>query len=200
MGDGLRIARHEPGAAPRFLYDFAEPDCWLAAEGAVARLGATAEWVPVRGAAVRGGAPPAPADPDGLAARAAAAGLLPVRWPAAWPWDPEPALLAATYAKAIGRVIAFSLAAFRQAYAGGRDLGDADTVLIAAAANEMHPRAVLAGMRTRATAGALERATAAAVKAGVTALPAVVAGTRAWCGPDAVDEAAAALAVAGAAP
>ena len=50
---------------------------------------------------------------------------------------------AATYAKQIGRTVAFSLAAFRQAYAGGRSLGDPDNVLIAAAACEMHPRAVL---------------------------------------------------------
>ena len=48
-------------------------------------------------------------------------------------------MLAATYAKHIGRAVAFSLAAFRQAFAGGRDLGDEGTVLIAAAACEMHP-------------------------------------------------------------
>ena len=36
-------------------------------------------------------------------------------------------MLAATYAKQIGRGVAFSLAAFRQAFAGGRDLGDRDT-------------------------------------------------------------------------
>ena len=48
-------------------------------------------------------------------------------------------MLAATYAKQFGRAVAFSLAAFRQAFAGGRDLGDEITVLIAAAACEMHP-------------------------------------------------------------
>ena len=52
---------------------------------------------------------------------------------------------AATYAKQIGRGVAFSLAAFRQAFAGGRDLGERDNVLIAAAACEMHPRALLKG-------------------------------------------------------
>ena len=49
-------------------------------------------------------------------------------------------MLVATYAKQIGRAVAFSLAAFRQAFAGGRDLGERDNVLIAAAACEMHPR------------------------------------------------------------
>ena len=49
------------------------------------------------------------------------------------------ALLAATYAKWIGRGVAFSLAALRQAFAAGRDLSVRDNVLIAAAACEMHP-------------------------------------------------------------
>ena len=67
-------------------------------------------------------------------------------------------MLAATYAKQIGRAVAFSLAAFRQAFAGGRDLGDQDTVLIAAAACEMHPAAVLKGIRLRSVSAALDQA------------------------------------------
>src|SRR6266508_167717 len=50
---------------------------------------------------------------------------------------------AAAYAKEIGRGVSFSLAAFRQAFAAGRDLTERDNVLLAAAAAEMHPRAVL---------------------------------------------------------
>ena len=61
-------------------------------------------------------------------------------------------MLVATYAKRIGRAVAFSLAAFRQAFAGGRDLGDESTVLIAAAACEMHPTAVLKGIGLRSVA------------------------------------------------
>ncbi len=83
--------------------------------------------------------------------------LQPLRWPERWPPDTRTAMLAATYAKQIGRAVAFSLAAFRQAFAGGRDLGDTDTVLIAAAACEMHPtrgaegnRAPVDGGRARA--------------------------------------------------
>ncbi len=183
MAEGLTVTRHDPAAVVRFVYDFAEPECWLAAESVIGTLGGAVEWVPVRGAALRDGAAPPACDPAELAREAAAAGRLPVRWPAAWPWDPEPALLAATYAKSIGRGVAFSLAAFRQAYNGGRDLSEPDTVLIAAAANEMHPRAVLAGMGTRATAAALDRATAQAADAGVPELPAVVtAGGRVWTG------------------
>ena len=48
----------------------------------------------------------------------------------------------ATFAKQTGRTIAFSLAAFRQQFAAGKDLSDPDNVMIAAAACELHPRAL----------------------------------------------------------
>ena len=51
-----------------------------------------------------------------------------LRWPAAFPdQDLSWALLAATYSKWIGRGVAFSLAALRQAFAAGRDLASATT-------------------------------------------------------------------------
>ena len=56
----------------------------------------------------------------------------------------------------------FAQAAFRQAFAGGRSLQDPDYVLIAAAACEMHPAAVLRGGRAcAASREQLERRTAA---------------------------------------
>ncbi len=85
-------------------------------------------------------------------------------------------MLAATYAKRVGRAVAFSLAAFRQAFAGGRDLGDESTVLIAAAACEMHPTAVLKGVAAALVTGALQRAGERRVAAGVGALPAIEVG------------------------
>ena len=51
------------------------------------------------------------------------------------------AMRAATFAAQIGKAASFSLAAFRQAFAAGRDLSDPDNVLLAAAACELHPRA-----------------------------------------------------------
>ena len=105
-------------------------------------------------------------------ALAARRGLQDVRWPDPFPSDTAYAMRAATYACQIGRAVAFSLAAFRQAFAGGRDLGVPDNVLIAAAACEMHPRAV-----SRAPAGvgrrALDEATALAAQRGVRDVPAV---------------------------
>ena len=44
-------------------------------------------------------------------------GLPPIRWPEPFPGNTLVAMRAATYAKEIGRAVAFSLAAFRQAFA-----------------------------------------------------------------------------------
>ena len=60
----------------------------------------------------------------------------------------------ATYAKSIGRAVPFAQAAFRQAFAGGHSLEDPDYVLIAAAACEMHPAAVLRAAELRSVARA----------------------------------------------
>jgi 2-hydroxychromene-2-carboxylate isomerase len=105
--------------------------------------------------------------------RAAAQGLPPLRWPDAWPFDSGLAQRAATYAKGGGKTVAFALAAFRQAYAGGRDLSAEQNVLIAAAACEIHPRALLAGAGTEGTRRRLGEATALARERGVTETPAL---------------------------
>ena len=134
-------------------------------------------------------------DPDrALVERSAAGlGLQPMRWPDPWPPQARTAMLAATYAKKIGRAVAFSLAAFRQAFAGGRDLGDENTVLIAAAACEMHPAAVLKGIAMRSVADALEQASTHARAAGVLRLPAIAVGDEIFQGDHALAQAAAAL-------
>jgi predicted DsbA family dithiol-disulfide isomerase len=98
-------------------------------------------------------------------------------------------MLVATYAKQVGRAVAFSLAAFRQAFAGGRDLGDVDTALIAAAACEMHPTAVLKALELRSVTTALERAVARARAAGVVELPAIELDGRLFEGASALSQA-----------
>ena len=143
-------------------------------------------------------APPAPADAAVRAdfeRRARLAGLQPVRWPEPWPADVRVAMLAATFAAAAGRAVAFALAAFRQAFAGGRDLSSVDNVLIAAAACELHPRAVLKGIESRAVRERLERTTGNARRLGLTDAPAVAVAGRLYTGADAVDLAAKALVV-----
>jgi 2-hydroxychromene-2-carboxylate isomerase len=102
-------------------------------------------------------------------------------------------MLAATYAKQVGRAVAFSLAAFRQAFAGGRDLGDQSTVLIAAAACEMHPTAVLKGIELRSVTRGLERAVERARGGGVSSLPAIAVGDTVFEGRHALRDTVAAL-------
>ncbi len=85
-------------------------------------------------------------------------------------------LRAATYAKQIGRAVAFSLAAFRQAFAAGRDLDQLETVLIAGAACEIHPNALTKAVANERIAEALRAATA---EAALDTVPAIVESGRA---------------------
>jgi 2-hydroxychromene-2-carboxylate isomerase len=179
---------------PVFYYDLASPQCYLAAERVMTTLPIVPEWEPVLSAEISTG-PIGEPDRPPIERLAARLGLQPVRWPRTWPQDSREAMLAATYAKQVGRAVAFSLAAFRQAFAGGRDLGDRDTVLIAAAACEMHPTAVIKGIGLRSVAKALEDAGSRAAAAGVQALPAIQIGSSVFHGDTAIEEAAAALPV-----
>ncbi|MGI9184890.1 MAG: DsbA family protein [Solirubrobacteraceae bacterium] len=156
---------------PVFYYDLGSAECYLIAERIVSELAVMPEWEPVlgRSLAVDNATP----DREAITRGARVAGLQPLRWPAVWPPDTELAMLTATYAKRVGRAVAFSQAAFRQAFAGGRDLAEEGTVLIAAAACEMHPTAILKGIGLRSVTDALAAAGERARAAGVTALPAI---------------------------
>ena len=96
----------------------------------------------------------------------------------------------ATFAKEIGRTVSFSLAAFRQAFAAGRDLSDRDSVLIAAAAAELHPRAVLAAAERDAIKAALREATDRAADLGVRGVPSLVVAGEVFWGDDRLADAA----------
>ena len=176
----------EPDDQPTFYYDLADPACYVVGERIMSELPVVPEWEPVHGAQL-GYVPPAP-DAE-LAARIVQHGLMELRAPATWPPDSELAMRTATYAKRGGKAVAFSLAAFRQAFAGGRDLGDEGTVLIAAAACEMHPRAVLKGVSMRSVTERLRQAGERARAAGVVALPAIAFGGELFQGPDALERA-----------
>jgi 2-hydroxychromene-2-carboxylate isomerase len=121
--------------------------------------------------------------------RAAAYGLPPIRWPEPWPGNMLTAMRVATFAKQTGRTVAFALAAFRQAFAAGRDLSEADNVLLAAAACEMHPRALTKAIRTDVVKGALREATDRAAERGVIGVPSVVVGDEVFWGDDRLEEA-----------
>ncbi len=177
---------------PVFFYDLGSPECYLVGERVMSELEPVPEWEPVHAAAL--GIELGAGDRDAFAAAAAEQGLLPMRWPSVWPVDTKRAMLTATWAKRGGRAVAYSQAAFRQAFAGGRDLGEEGTVLIAAAACEMHPTAVLKGVTLRATTGALAAANARAQATGVTTLPALAVGSELFTGADCLERAKTALA------
>jgi 2-hydroxychromene-2-carboxylate isomerase len=185
-----------PAHRAAFYYDVGSPDAYLAAERVAAVLGTVPEFVPVR-IGGPGGFRCAEEETiyrSDIERRAAAYGLMPVRWPAEFPADTEWAMLVATFAKQTGRVVAYSMAAFRQAFAAGRDLGERDSVLIAAAAAEMHPAAVLKAAELKGTRARLNAANEAAWAAGVRDVPAVVVGDRVFHGDRELEAAAKALA------
>lgn len=188
---GSSTAEPPVEAAPaRFLFDLASPECWLVAERILTVMPVACEWVPVHAA------PPAfrcAAEVDALredvARRAAQLGLQAVRFPADVPFDSAFAMRAATFAKGTGRTVAFAQAAFRQAWCGGRSLAEPESVLIAAAACELHPAAVLKGAALRSTATAL-----ACASEGVERVPAIrLPGGEVLEGEDAPERAARAL-------
>ena len=167
-------------SSPAFFFDLASPVAYLAAERAL-QSHPGAEWVPVLARELPGAdtfdayrcAEERDIALSQIERAAAAAGLQPLRWPEQFPFDSLLAMRVATYAKQIGRAVAFALAAYRQAFAGGRSLAEPDNVVIAAAACEMHPTAVMKAAELRGVSEGLRTATARAVALGVRDVPAV---------------------------
>jgi 2-hydroxychromene-2-carboxylate isomerase len=191
---------------PVFYFDLGSPYAYLAAERInavfVAADAEPPEWQPVLlgGLFKRFGRDSwanGPGRDEGLREcerRAEAYGLPPIRWPEPFPGNSLVAMRAATFAKEIGRTVAFSLAAFRQAFAAGRDLSEVDNVLLAAAATETHPRALLAAIERDAIKARLRKATDEAGNLGVRGVPSVVVDGEVFWGDDRLEEAAAAAA------
>jgi 2-hydroxychromene-2-carboxylate isomerase len=164
----------------QFFFDLASPSCWLVAERVLSTVPQPCEWVPVLGEDL------VPAfrcaeESDIWRMEFERRAPQPVRWPPEVPFDSDFAMRAATFAAGSGKTVAFALAAFRQAYAGGRDLTDPDNVCIAAAACEIHPRALLKGAELVSVRARLEEATARAPGP----VPALVVDGRVYEGEDA---------------
>jgi 2-hydroxychromene-2-carboxylate isomerase len=184
-----------------FYFDLGSPYAYLAAER-VSGLFTEAEleqpeWRPILlgglfrqlGRSSWGTGPEREAGIAEVEGRAAAYGLPPLVWPDPWPGDMLMAMRAATFAKQTGRTVSFALAAFRQAFAAGRDLGDPDNVVIAGAACELHPRALLKAVATNGVKEELRRTTEEAAAAGVRGVPTVVVNGRVFWGDDRLQEA-----------
>jgi 2-hydroxychromene-2-carboxylate isomerase len=189
---------------PTFYFDLGSPYAYLAAERISGLFGEAGleqpEWQPILlgGLFQRFGRDSwgnGPGRDEGMAEierRAAAYGLPPLAWPVPWPGNMLFAMRAATFAKQTGRSVSFALAAFRQAFAAGRDLSEPDNVLLAAAACELHPNAVTKAATTDGVKAALREATEGAAERGVKGVPAVVVRDEVFWGDDRLEEAAAA--------
>jgi 2-hydroxychromene-2-carboxylate isomerase len=196
------VAESSPRAS--FYFDLGSPYAYLTAErisGLFTDAGLEQpEWRPIllgglfkrfgRDSWAKG-----PARAEGVAEverRAAAYGLPPLAWPEPWPGNTLLAMRAATFAKQTGRTVSFALAGFRQAFAAGRDLSEPDNVAIAAAACELHPRALFKALETEAVKRALREATDEAAELGVIGVPSLVVDGEVFWGDDKVEQAVAA--------
>jgi 2-hydroxychromene-2-carboxylate isomerase len=190
-----------------FYFDLSSPLAYLAAERILPLLGERApvnvEWQPVLARELPGASTfeafrcetEAEIFRMEVERRARELSLQPLRWPQPFPFDSTLAMHVATYAKSIGRTVPFAQAAFRQAFAGGHNLERPEFVLIAAAACEMHPQAILRAAELRSVRERLVHTTAQAARAGVGDVPAVVvdlgsAGERVFAGERALEDAA----------
>ena len=186
---------------PVFYYDLGSPYAYLTAERITEVLPVVPVWQPILLGGIwqhTGGDSWARTEKRNegmreIEQRAENRGLQPIRWPDGWPTNTLTAMRAATFAQQTGRAVAFSLAAFRQAFAAGRDLSVTDNVLIAAAACELHPKAVLKAVETKGVKDRLRAATDAAYERGVRGVPSVAVGDQVFWGDDRLEEAAAAL-------
>jgi 2-hydroxychromene-2-carboxylate isomerase len=186
---------------PTFYFDLGSPYAYLTAErisGLFAEAGLEQpEWEPILLGGLfrhfdRDSWGNGPGRADGIAEverRAAGYGLPPLAWPEPWPGNMLFAMRAATFAKQTGRTVSFALAAFRQAFAAGRDLSDPDNVLVAAAACELHPNALTKAVETRAVKDALREATEGAAGLGVRGVPSLAVGEEVFWGDDRLEEA-----------
>ena len=192
-------------AKATFYYDFSSPYSYLASErisGVFAEAGLEQpEWQPISfghllqatGRTPWSMRPDGP-DPERLAEiqrRAVERGLPEVRYPDGWPVGNYSlnAPRAAIFAKESGRVVSFSLACFRQVFAAGKDMSDVDNVLIAAAACELHPNAVLKGIQRKSVKDRLRSATEEALALGLEGIPTVAVGNKLFWGDDRLEEA-----------
>jgi 2-hydroxychromene-2-carboxylate isomerase len=184
-----------------FYYDLGSPYAYLSAErisGLFNQAGLEQpEWQPILLGGLfrtfdRGSWALTEARAEGIAEierRAAEQGLPPIVWPDPWPGEMLNAMRVATFAKQTGRTVSFSLAAFRQQFAAGKDLTVPENVMIAAAACELHPRALESAVKTSIVKDALRVATDEAAAAGVFGVPSVRVGEEVFWGDDRLEDA-----------
>jgi 2-hydroxychromene-2-carboxylate isomerase len=126
--------------------------------------------------------------------RARAYGLPDLRWPDPWPSTYLFAMRAATFARERGIGREFALQAFRDAFQRGRNLGVAESVLLAAEEVGIDRRSVEQATTDPHIKLALRLATETAHERGVFGVPTLAIDDRLFWGDDRLQEAAALLA------
>jgi len=186
---------------PVFYFDLGSPYAYLAAERVnplfVEATGLPPVWQPILlgGLFKRFGRDSwanGPGREEGIREverRASSYGLPPIRWPDPYPGNTLYAMRVATFAKEIGKAVSFASAAFRQAFAAGRDLTDPESVMIAAAACELHPRSVEQAASRDSIKARLREATEEAGDAGVRGVPSLLVAGEVYWGDDRLEDA-----------
>jgi 2-hydroxychromene-2-carboxylate isomerase len=191
-----------PASGAVFYYDLMSPYAYLTAERIDDALPRPAVWQPVllggifkhtgRSSWALGDEQRRAGGIAEIERRAAAYGLPPLRWPDRWPTSSLHAMRLAVHARRSGREREFAAAAFRTAFAEGRDLGEVENVL--AAAERAGLEDAQAALADEAVKDELRSATDAAAARGVFGVPTVAVGDELFWGDDRLEEAGAALA------
>jgi 2-hydroxychromene-2-carboxylate isomerase len=190
-------------STPTLYFDLGSPYGYLATERAAGVLGHEAELEPILLGAIfeyRGRGSWSQTDArasnvEEVERRAREYGLPPVEWPPGWPPNTLAAMRAATWAKRLGRVREFALAAYRRAFVDGRDLGELEVVVAAAAQAGLPAHELPDAIREPGIKDELRRVTQEAWEAGVVGVPCVRVGSDVYYGDDRLEDAAAALRV-----
>ena len=183
---------------PTLFYDLGSPYAYLAVERAPAVLGVKPRLEPVLVGgifALRGhGSWSQTADRAGriaeVEARADRYGLAPLRWPPEWPNNTLKAMRAVIWAGLDSAGERFAKAAFREAFAEGRDLSDIEVLA------EIADSVGLAGgdlgdaIEQRTIKDALKQATTRAWEQGVVGVPCIGIGEKVFYGDDQLEFAA----------
>ncbi|HTX44652.1 MAG TPA: DsbA family protein [Solirubrobacteraceae bacterium] len=189
-------------SSPIFYYDLSSPYSYLAAVRVDDVLPVRPEWRPIAFGVIvqRIGKVPwsfaedRSADFEAIARRASETGLPPVVYPEGWPVKTYSiaALRAALAVEDQDERRALTLELYRTAFAEGRHLADADTVLDAAERAGLDRERIATAIASPEIKELLRTETDAAIARGVTGVPTVAIGERLFWGDDRLEDAAAA--------
>jgi len=188
--------------APVLYFDLGSPYAYLAVERVAGVLGVEPRLEPIvlgaifksRGYGSWAHTPEREQGVEEVERRAAAYGLPPVAWPPGWPPNTLNAQRAVVWAERYGLGRELTRAAFRRAFADGRDLADMQVLRSIARSLGLPHEELEAAISDPKLKEELKRRTGAAQEAGVNGVPTLRIGAELFYGDDQLERAAAALA------